>query len=312
MNITGDAQGLPCRKASIVGAVPLPSFFIVGPPRTGTSWLYQVLKGHALLPEHTKETRFFDRHFQRGIAWYRAHYPRCVDHLPVGEIAPTYFASSEACERIAQIIPEAKVVCIFRNPIERLLSLYRLKCAYGRFRWSLEQAIVHDPELMNSSKYAAHLRAWQNAFGADQILATVYDDLCDAPQLYLDSVTDFIGVRRFTLSAAQVQRVYASEGMTHPRSYHGTRSATAIADWLKGQQLHGVFAAVKNSSLRKLFLGGGPPFSDLPQDAVHRLYDLFRPEVEELETILHRDLSAWKSHEGEEVAVRARRSASSL
>lgn len=294
MNGWGDAWGMPFRLPSITSAVPLPSFFIVGPPRTGTSWLQQVLKGHAILPRHTKETGFFDRRFRHGLAWYRRHYPQHTDHLAVGEIAPTYFASSEARERIAQLIPDAKIVCIFRNPVDRVLSLYRLKCAYGRFQWNFEQALVHDTELMNSSKYATHFSAWRSMFGAGQILATFYDDLCNTPQHYLDSVADFIGVPRFTLSAAQVQRVYASEGMTHPRSYRRTRGATAVADWLKGQGLDAVVALVNNSSLRRLFLGGGPPFSNLSADITSRLYDLFRPEIEELEALLNRDLSAWK------------------
>ncbi len=295
MNI--NAEGMSCPVAPIPSAVPLPSFFIVGPPRTGTSWLHHVLKGHAILPKHTKETGFFDRHFRQGLLWYRRHYPQLPQPLVAGEIAPTYFASPEARERIAQLVPHAKIVCIFRNPVDRVWSLYRLKCAYGRFRGSFEQALVRDPELMESSRYATHLRAWQDAFGADQILATFYDDLCDAPQSFLDSVADFIGVRRFPLSPAQIHYVYASEGMTHPRSYHRTRGATAIADWLKGKGLDTVVARINNSLFRKLFLGGGSPFSDLSTDVLFRLYDLFRPEVEELETLLNRDLSAWKSCE---------------
>jgi hypothetical protein len=60
-----------------VGKLPepdfLPSFFILGPPRTGTTWLHEVLRNHAELPSPTKETRFFDVHFHRGLDWYRAH-----------------------------------------------------------------------------------------------------------------------------------------------------------------------------------------------------------------------------------------------
>lgn len=52
-----------------------------------------------------------------------------------------------------------------------------------------------------------------------------------------------------------------------------------------------------HSPLRKLFLGGGAPFPDLPRDVVADLYTLFRPEVEKLERILNRDLAAWKSYE---------------
>jgi hypothetical protein len=83
--------------------------------------------------------------------------------------------------------------------------------------------------------------------------------------------------------------------MTHPRSYHRTRSASKMADWCKARKLDKLVAAVRNSPLRKLFLGGGPSFTELPHDVVLGLYKLFRPEVEELERMLNRDLSSWKS-----------------
>ena len=276
-------------------AQPLPSFFVVGPPRTGTTWIHDVLKQHVNLPSPTKETRFFDVHFQHGLKWYRAHFPgSSIDH-PMGEIAPTYFASAQARERIAQTIPEAKLVFVFRNPVQRLISLYRVKRAYGMYSWSLEQALDLDPELIASGMYATSLRDWQRAFRKDQLLLTIYDDLRKEPQSYIDRLADFICIPRIALSKPQLKRSHSSEAMTEPRSYLVTRMGTTMADWLKARRLDDVVAAVRNSSLIKLFIGGGSPFKELSQDVLHRLTEVFRPEVDELETILDRDLSAWKT-----------------
>src|SRR5438874_7151974 len=164
----------------------LPDYFLIGPPRTGTSWLHSVLNEHTVLPT-TKETRFFDLHFHRGVDWYRAHYPSLTSNRPMGEVAPTYFASDQARERIALTVPDARIVCIFRDPVERIVSLYRLKRAYGMIPWTFEQAISRDPELMESGKYATNLKAWRRRLGAGQVLATVYDDLCNQPQAYVDN-----------------------------------------------------------------------------------------------------------------------------
>lgn len=194
----------------------LPTFFIVGPPRTGTTWLHEVLKDRAVLPSSTKETRFFDTHFHRGIDWYRAHFPSATAGRRVGEIAPTYFASYAARERIAEVVPHARIVCVFRNPVDRVLSLYRLKSAYGMIPWKFDQAVLMDPELIESGRYATNLKAWRQSFGGSQVLATLYDDLRDRPQTYLDRLVDFIGVPRFRLTAAQTEFVNASENMTHP------------------------------------------------------------------------------------------------
>ena len=276
-------------------ALSLPSFFIVGPPRTGTSWLHGVLGKRITLPNPVKETRFFDVHYHRGIEWYRAHYLRSDGDRVIGEVAPTYFASSAARERLARTIPAAKVICIFRDPVERLLSHYRTKRAYGMIPWDFEEAIFRDPELQASNQYATHFKEWQRTFGADQVIATVYDDLRDEPQHYVDSLADVIGMPRFTLTTPETAHVYSSKSMTQPRSYPLTHSATLTAEWCKARRLHSIVWLVKSSPLKKLLLGGGPPFGKLPAGVALRLYERFTPEVEELEALLNRDLSAWKS-----------------
>jgi len=284
------------------GLQTLPSFFVIGPPRTGSTWLHEILAPHAVLPSPTKETRFFDLRFHLGFDWYRAHYPAAKDGLPVGEVAPTYFASSAAREHIARSLPNAKVVCVFRNPVERVLSLYRLKRAYGLIPWNFEQAFFRDPELMESSRYATNLKAWHHALGSDQVMATIYDDLRDRPQAYLDSIVDFIGVPRFSLPESQTY-VNSSEALTVPRNYYRTRGASMMAEWCKEQRLDAVVSAVKKTSLMRLFLGGGAPFAEMSKDIVQKLYGIFRPEVEELSQMLNRDLSSWNSHAAE-AAVR--------
>ena len=124
------------------------AFFVVGPPRTGTSWLHEVLSRHTNLPAPTKETRFFDLHFHRGVKWYRAHFPNLRPDRLSGEVAPTYFASVDARRRIAKTVPAAKLIFIFRNPIQRVVSLYRVKRAYGLCPYSFEEALERDSELI--------------------------------------------------------------------------------------------------------------------------------------------------------------------
>lgn len=272
----------------------LPSFFVVGPPRTGTTWLHEVLKHHAQLPSSSKETRFFDKHFHYGIAWYRAHYGKRQPGRRVGEVAPTYFASALARERIARISPGARVICIFRNPVERVLSLYRMKRAYGLIPWDLEEAMVRDPELQESSRYASNLRAWQAALTPSQVLACLYEELEENPQSFVNTLAAFIGVHPFLLTPSQIEYVAGSDGLTHPRNYYRTRGATLMADWLKVRRFGNLVATVKNSPVRRFLLGGGSPFSELSLEFSRKLYDMFRSEVEQLEGLLHRDLSAWK------------------
>jgi len=275
-------------------ASALPSFFIIGPPRTGTTWLHDVLSQCAWLSHPTKETRFFDKHFDRGLHWYSSHYQKIADGRVIGEVAPTYFASAEARERIAQLIPHAKIVCTFRNPVDRVLSLYRLKRAYGWISWNFEEALARDPELIESSRYVAHLKEWIATFGTAQVMATVHDDIQADPQTYLDKLVDFVGIPRVKLLPSQVRHVLASEDLTLPRHYYWTRGGLMMAEWAKKKKLDSVVSAAKRLGALKLFVGGGQTFADLTASQRVRLRELFRPEVEQLETMLNRDFSAWK------------------
>src|SRR5438270_10923417 len=134
------------------------------------------------------------------MKWYLRHFNVSSDRQIMGEVAPTYFASTDARERIAQVAPSAKIVCIFRNPVERVLSLYRLKRAYGMSRWNFEEAVFKDAELVESGRYATHLKAWRATFGKDRVIAMVYDDLRRDPQGYVNKISEFIGIPRFALS----------------------------------------------------------------------------------------------------------------
>lgn len=279
---------------SNVATQKLPSFFVVGPPRTGTTWLQSVLNQCTWLSHPTKETRFFDKNFDRGLNWYASHYRGAVDGRAVGEVAPTYFASSSARERIARLIPTAKIVCIFRNPVDRVLSLYRLKRAYGWIHWTFEDALVRDPELTESSRYADHLKSWLEVFGSSQVLPTLHDDMEADAQGYLDRLVDFVGASRIRLEPRHLHHVLASDSLSQPRNYYWTRGALRLAEWSKRRSLGGMVAAAKRLGAHRVFVGGGAAFPELSILEKAKLRELFRPEVDKLEGILNRDLAAWK------------------
>ncbi len=273
--------------------IELPQFIVVGPPRTGTSWVHKVLGPHTRLPVPTKETRFFDLYFSKGLDWYLSHFPD-TGNGPMGEVAPTYFVSAEARERIAETIPDAKLIFMFRNPVQRVVSLYRMKFAYGMIPWTFEDALEKDSELIDSGMYYTQLAGWRRMFSDKQMLVTVYDDLSNNPQQFINSMTEFIGIPTITLDESMRTPVYSSDRMTKPRSYLATRTATVVADWCKARKLDHVVNSVRNSGVIELFLGGGDPLPETSPKALKQLSEKFLPEVEGIETLLGRRLETWK------------------
>ena len=98
----------------------------VGPAKTGTSWLDQVLRGvdGVCLPDKVKETFFFDKHFDKGVQWYLEQFPQDRSGDLMIEVAPTYFFSDAVPDRIVETIPEAQIVVSLRDPVRRAVSHY--------------------------------------------------------------------------------------------------------------------------------------------------------------------------------------------
>ncbi len=66
----------------------VPEIFGIGPGRTGTTWLHQVLERSVDLPQRVKETQYFTTFYDRGIEWYAAHFAYASGARKIAEICP--------------------------------------------------------------------------------------------------------------------------------------------------------------------------------------------------------------------------------
>ena len=271
-----------------------PDFIAVGPLRTATTWLDRVLRGHVGLPEQTKETHFFTRNYERGIDWYAKHFRHCMAEPVVGEICASYFENIQARERIHADLPRCKIICTLRDPADRLYSYYRLMRQKGRTALTFEKAVLKHRQMLDGSRYAFHVRDWQDRFGAENVLVVLNDDLSADSQNYLDCITNFIGIPRITFAdtAATGRRDNTIE--TAPRSVWLANKARKFRFWLGSHQFYGTRKFLNRAGVWRLCFEGGERFLTLDPGVKARLRDQLRPEVEALEHLLRRDLSQWK------------------
>ena len=282
-----------------MGGVPntaskLPSFFVVGPPRTGTTWLHGILKDHVTLP-WCKETYFFDLCYHKGVSWYLATFPQPW-RFPVGEIAPTYFFSDLARARIKRHVPDAKIVCTFREPVARAYSFYRLLAHTIAVRGPFEEAFSRHRELRESSRYAHYLQCWRNDFGTDRVLVLWYETLASDPQAWLDCICDFIGIPRIPARPGMCgEEINSSRLYVYlPAKYWLARPAVRFADWFYRNRWTRTTFLMHKLRLGRLFIGTGRKIDDLTEEGARRVKVELRDEVEALEGMTGRDLSAWK------------------
>lgn len=272
----------------------LPSFIAIGPPRTGTTWLYRALGGHVGLPRQTKETDFFSDHYARGVDWYLDFFRDCALDLPMGEISPNYFAAPEAPERIAGHIPGCRIVCTLRDPVDRLYSFYRLMRHNGWTRATMEELAQDDTPATEASRYARHLGRWREQFGSEHVLLALYDDLESAPQAFLDSVCGFIGIAPISLTGSPLLSKRVNSVTRGPRIALLAEQAWRLRQWLQERKAKAAITLLRKAGVWRFSFRGGGEFGPLEPALDRRLRERFRPDVEALEEILGRDLSAWK------------------
>jgi hypothetical protein len=273
----------------------LPDFIAVGPPRTATTWMHEVLKDHACLPADRKETDFFTRFYDRGMNWYADYFRHCDGPVRVGELSPMYFASNTARERIAKDLPNCKIICSFRDPVERAYSHYRMMRRIAVTNDDFESVATRRGELLESTRYGTYLAHWFHSFGRERVLALIYDDLEDDPQAFLDSVCDFIGLARFSVSASEVGSKRVNLMSTQPPNPRLAKMARNLVDWFVSRRYSRAAKIVRQSAIIKYLLEGGAPFPPLAPDIAARMREYCRPEVEKLEGLIGRDLFAWKT-----------------
>ena len=274
-------------------------FVGVGPQRTGTTWLHEVLQDHPsiCLPQNIKETMFFDRYFEQGLSWYAGHFTECQSPQRRGEIGPTYFDQVDVPLRIHQLNPACKIIINLRNPIDHALSLYHHHLAKGRVKGLFADAVDQMPQLLQPGRYAQHIPRWLDQFGRKQVAFVWLDDVKSTPQTVFDDICNFLDIELRTMPAKGQEKIYAGKRARFPWL---ARIAVSAAYWLRSKRSYHLVNAAKSLGFGKLVYSKGK--STLPTLTAtdrNNLLETFEPDIAFLENFLSRDLSVWRQMESE-------------
>jgi hypothetical protein len=217
----------------------LPDVLIIGAKRAGTTSMFRYLMEHPAFsaPMLGKGVHYYDWYFDKGFDWYQGHFPtrlygeyvrrRTGTRLVVGEGSPYYLFHPHAPHRIAESLPNAKLIVMLRDPVARAYSHHQYEVAWGHEDLPFEEAIEREPErlegefqrlldepLYNSfphlhhsylarGRYEEQLRVWLSLFPREQMLILESEKFYEDPQQVFDQALAFVGLPAFTLTSRE-------------------------------------------------------------------------------------------------------------
>jgi len=202
-----------------VGA-QLPNFLVIGAAKSGTTSFFDYLGQHPdIFISPVKEPNFFafsgesslDYHIS-DIPWvlgsvrnfedYRGLFSRANSHNAIGEASGTYLFHPRAAERIHRFIPDAKLIAILRNPVDRAYSAWLMHHRRGKEKRPFKEILAMNEQptryyrgsYLEKGLYCQQLMRYFKYFDRDQIRIFLYDQLCDDPHSLVQETYSFLGV----------------------------------------------------------------------------------------------------------------------
>ena len=198
-------------------SLTLPHFLGLGAPQAGTTWLYVNLSAHPdVYLSEKKETHYFTRHFHKWpLSFYASLFADGSEKV-CGEITPGYnLLRLDRIRYIHSVVPDARLILIIRNPVERAWSSFRRQGAkaaqsrgigfeeideaqamryfqrhqdteWGR-AWDYEPGLSHED-------YTQQIDRWTSVYAEEQLFIGFFDELKSDPQSLLKKVCRHIGV----------------------------------------------------------------------------------------------------------------------
>ncbi|HEX2699349.1 MAG TPA: sulfotransferase [Acidimicrobiales bacterium] len=289
----------------------LPNFLLLGANKAGTTSLASYLGQHPqVYMSPVKEPGFFaiqdhDPASQAALGstftldTYTALFDEVTTERAVGEASTAYLGSAEAPAAIRRLVPDARLLAVLRNPVDRAFSNYQMQLSRGREPLGFGDAIaaelngeapppgVRERRYVRLGFYGRYLARYYETFPAAQLRVVLYDDYRRDPGAVLADLFRFLGVDDSFVADTSVERnvsyVPKSKAL-HGLLGGGGRLRPALSPLVPSGAKARVAGYLARRNRRPV---------DFPADVRHQLVELYRSDILELQDLLGRDLSAW-------------------
>ena len=282
-------------------------FFIVGAPKAGTTSLYHYLSEHPQVEMSSqKEPDYFsDKAIHQQGMYYGKNRVNTLDKyeslfvqkegVVYGEGSVSYLFYDNVAEDIKKYNPNAKIIIMLRNPIERAFSHYLMDYRLGLVSDSFENIITKKSKHKNAhlfyqqyievSKYANQIQRYLDFFEKENILFIDYEDLKNNVSKTVDQVYDFLNIS--TEFAADINTKYNT--FTMPKN-KGIRFIYSFVFLRKILTFFLPIYLVKNI---RAFLFKADKKPELLKETRSQLSIIFNNDIKKLDEVLGKNYSKW-------------------
>jgi hypothetical protein len=297
----------------------LPNFLIIGAQKAGTSAIYAYLSQHPqVFASEIKEPAFFAfervevsfagpddapalRYTVRDLERYRELFRKVGDKPRAGEASTIYMYAPQAAERIRHYIPNAKLIAVLRDPVDRAYSAYRHLVRDGRETLSFEEGLAAEPSRTAANWhpifhykqrgfYGDQLRRFFELFSREQIAVYTYDEFKAAPGALLKSMFVFLDIDPDFQPDMSVR--YNVSGIPRSRFLHALIGRPSRAKDL-AKRLLPAGAMRLHAALMSRNIEVSEP--KIARETDRALREEYREDIVQLESLIGRDLSAWRT-----------------
>ena len=289
----------------------LPNFIIIGAAKAGTTALYHYLADHPqVFMSKLKETNFFafgldaegrllygdpdvHRYPVQTLADYETLFTDAGTAAAIGEASPIYLECPQSAGRIRDLIPNARIICCLRHPVDRAYSDYQMYLRRRRRRvepardlTTASEWALPDSRWMKLGRYHGQLVRYFDAFPRGHIHVSLSDDL----------KRDTPGVTRDLYRFLGVDPTFEPD-LTTPHNVGGTLGSTWLESLLSGGALKSTLEPwvpkeVANWA-RRLRTRNLQPAPALPAELKRELTRHFHDDIARTSDLIGRNLSHW-------------------
>lgn len=259
----------------------MPTFILGGAQKSGTTALHHLLAQHpaVFMPRTPQELHFFDfeENYAKGLDWYSRFFEDASSADAIGQTSPQYLFLPQVPQRMRDNIPNAKLIFILRDPVDRAYSHYWHQVRKGRESLSFERAIEEEAKrtaegFKNLCRFsytargffARQVARFCDVFDRDQILLIRTEDLRRDAGAALNMCYDHIGVsplgsdivarsKNIQRNQARIPRVRAIQRLTSPMRETFPRLVKLVERANLGNKAYPRMQPETRSLLRKLF-----------------------------------------------------------